>query len=288
MPIFIPYNFLGLPENISTYSTAKVAILPIPYDLTLSFQGGARNGPQAIIAASRQVETFDDDLGLDPSTIGIATMPELEQIVAGPDKMQAAIYEVCRRLLSDGKYVMSLGGEHSITAGLVKAHKDIYHDLSVLHIDAHSDLRDSYQGSKYSHACAMSRVAEMSQFMSVGIRSFCGEENEIKYADRIIRPAMLRNDPKIIEKIMAGLTENVYITVDLDAFDPAIMPAVGTPEPSGLTWEEVDKLIRMVSLEKKIVGADVVELSPRPGLDFADFAAARLVYKIIARSFFKE
>jgi agmatinase len=286
--MMIPYNFLGLPDELSDYATAKVAVLPIPYDLTLSYQGGSRLGPQAIIDASRQVETYDDDFGLDPSEIGIATLPELEQIVSGPEAMQKAIYDTSRRILAEGKYAMTLGGEHSITPALVKAHIEKYSNLSVLQIDAHSDLRDTYQESKYSHACAMSRVAELAPFMGVGIRSFKGGENEIKYRKNIIKMSEFRQNPKIYEIILAGLTENVYITIDLDGLDPAVMPSVGTPEPGGLSWDETMELIRRVSLNKKIIGADVVELSPRPGLNYADFTAAKLAYKVIARSFFKE
>jgi agmatinase len=286
--MMIPYNFLGLPDELSNYAKASAAVLPIPYDLTLSYLGGARLGPQAIIDASRQVETYDDDFGLEPCEIGIATLPELEQVVASPESMQTVIYETGKKILADGKYLLSLGGEHSITPALVKVHSEKYSKLSVLQIDAHSDLRDSYQGSKYSHACAMSRVAEIVPFTSVGIRSFKGGENEIKYRDRIIKMAEFRNNPKIYEKILAGLSENVYITIDLDGLDPAIMPSVGTPEPGGLSWDETMELIRQISQNKKIVGADVVELSPRPGLNYADFTAAKLAYKIIARSFFKE
>jgi agmatinase len=283
----VPYNFLALPDKLSSYKTAKAVILPIPYDLTLSFEIGSRLGPQAIISASRQVETYDDSLGLDPSEIGIATLPEMAQVVSGPEDMQKAIYLACLELLNDRKFVMALGGEHSITAGLVKAHKQKYPDLSVLQIDAHADLRDSYQGSKYSHACVMARVAEMTPFQAIGIRSFCGCENEAKYNCNIVRPFQLRNNPEIIEKSIAKLSENVYITIDLDGFDPSVMPAVGTPEPGGLSWDEVMNIISSLASRKKIVGADIVELSPRPGLIYADFTAAKLAYKVIARSFFK-
>lgn len=282
----VAHNFLGLTDDLSSYDSAKAVVWPIPYDLTLSYMGGARMGPAAIIAASRQVETYDHELGLDPSEIGIATMPELEQVAASPDLMQQAIMDSCLRLLGDGKFVLSLGGEHSITAALVAAHARHITRLSVLQIDAHTDLRDSYQGSRYSHACVMARVAEIVPFMAVGIRSYCGNENEKKYRERIVSSEEFRNNPEIIEKIMAGLTENVYITVDLDGFDPAVIPAVGTPEPGGLLWNEVGSLINKVASSRRIVGADVVELSPRPGLEYADFAAAKLAYKIIGRSFF--
>ena len=281
----MPFNFLGLPDRYSDYPTAKVVVLPIPYELTLSYEPGARFGPQAIIAASRQVETFDDELGVELSTLGIATYPEIEQVVASPEAMQDNIYYTCRDILEDNKFVLSLGGEHSITAALVKAHKEKYGKLSVVQIDAHTDLRDSYQGSRFSHACVMARVAEMTDFCSIGARSFSNADNERKYADRIMKPVRWRNRPADLEKCLAQLAENVYITIDLDGFDPSVMPAVGTPEPGGLTWDEVILILKTVTAAKKVVGADIVELSPRPGLTYADFTAAKLALKVIGYSF---
>jgi len=281
----LPFNFLGLPEEYATYSTAKVVILPIPYELTLSYESGTRFGPQAIIAASRQVETFDDELDVELSTLGIATSPEIEQTVEGPEAMQGKIYHKCLEILKDGKFVLALGGEHSITAALVRAHKEKYGKLSVIQIDAHTDLRDSYQGSRFSHACVMARVAEMADFCSIGIRSFSNDDNERKYADRIIKPRHWRNNPGHFEKCLAELAENVYITIDLDSLDPSIMPAVGTPEPGGLTWDDVISMLETITGCKKIVGADIVELSPRPGLTYADFTAAKLALKVIGYSF---
>jgi agmatinase len=280
----LPFNFLGLPEEYSTYSTAKVVILPIPYELTLSYESGTRHGPQAIINASRQVETFDDELGVELSNLGIATCPEIEQTVAGPEAMQGKIYSECHGILKDDKFILSLGGEHSITAALVKAHKEKFGRLSVIQIDAHTDLRDSYQGSKFSHACVMARVAEMTDFCSIGTRSFSNDKNEQKYADKIFRPRSWRDNPAGFEKCLAALAQNVYITIDLDGFDPSVMPAVGTPEPGGLSWDEVIILLRTITAAKKVVGADIVELSPRPGLTYADFTAAKLALKVIGFS----
>jgi agmatinase len=282
----VPFNFLALPDELSAYAAAKAVILPIPYDLTSSYEGGARLGPQAIIAASRQLETFDEEFGCDPSAIGIATLPELEQVVSGPQDMQEIIYKACRSILDDGKFVLSLGGEHSITAALVKAHKDKYPNLSVVQIDAHTDLRDLYQESKFSHACVMARVAEMAPFIAVGIRSFCGNENEKKYQANIVKLSQVRNNLEFFKKKVAELTENVYITIDLDALDPSVMPSVGTPEPGGLSWGEIMLIIELIMSNKKVIGADIVELSPRPGLTYADFTAAKLAYKVIAKSFF--
>ena len=283
----VPYNFMALDTELAAYESAKAVVLPIPYDLTVTHEAGTRNGPSAIINVSRQIETYDDDLKFDPSSIGIATLPEMDQVASGPEDMQKVIYDAAKQILNDGKYMLTLGGEHSITAALAKAHKEHHGELSVVQIDAHADLRDSYQGSKYSHACVMARVAEMTSFISIGVRSFCGCENEAKYESNIIRPRDLRKDFGIIQKSLAKLSENIYLTVDLDGLDPSIMPSVGTPEPGGLWWDEILGILDTIVASKKIVGADVVELSPRPGLTYADSTAARLAYKIIAKSFFK-
>ncbi len=263
-------------------------MLPIPYEATVSYGAGTRGGPQAIIMASRQVETYDREFSAEPCQVGIATLGELEQAAAGPEAMMQKIGQAARDILSDGKFLLSLGGEHSITSPLVQAHKDMYPNLTVLHIDAHSDLRPEYQGTKYSHASAMARVWEICDFVSVGIRSFSGSELETRAESegRIISPAAFR-EPGALSKILSLLSGDVYITFDLDGFDPSVMPAVGTPEPGGLLWDETLGLIKAVAGWKKIVGADIVELAPIAGLSYPDFAAARLAYKLISHSLWK-
>ncbi len=279
-----PENFLALDRELSGYENSRVAVLPIPYDATVSYGTGARNGPRAIIAASSQVETYDIDLDGDPCEIGIATLEAIRPESSGPEAMMEAIEETVSRIIGDGKFALSLGGEHSISSALVKAHSQKYSGLTVLQIDAHSDLRESYQGSRYSHACVMSRISEICDFAAVGIRSFCNSENE-KAAlrkGRIIDSARFKNNPESIPIILSMLSSDVYITFDLDGLDPSAMPAVGTPEPGGLCWEEAVRLLTAVGREKRIVGADVVELAPIPGLIYPDFTAARLAYKIIS------
>jgi len=278
-----PWNFLALDEKLSAYDSSKAVVLPIPYEGTVSYGTGTRLGPQAIIAASRQVETYDRQLDSEPCLKGIATLGELEQTAVSPEAMMDRIESIACPVLSDNKFLLTLGGEHSITGPLVKAHKSEFDNISVLQIDAHSDLRNEYQGTPYSHACVMSRVWEHCEFVSVGIRSFCGSENEKKALsqNRIFSPDDLRNHSDSISKILSMLTDHVYITVDLDGFDPSIIPAVGTPEPGGLLWHEVLNLIRQVGRDKEIIGADIVELSPIPGMVHPDFTAALLAYKII-------
>jgi agmatinase len=284
-----PWNFLALSEALSDYKTARAVVFPVPYEATVSYGGGARGGPQAIIAASRQVETYDRDFQAEPCSLGIATLGELEQVSSGPEAMMHKIEEAAGEILSDGKFLLSLGGEHSISPPLVKAHKARFPDLSVLHFDAHTDLRPEYQGTKYSHACALSRIWEICDFVSVGVRSFCGSENELKALSesRLLGARELHSDPYQLSNILSQLTDDVYITFDLDGFDPSVMPAVGTPEPGGLLWDETLEMIKTVAMIKNIVGADIVELAPIPGLSYPDFAAARLAYKIISYALWK-
>ncbi len=287
MTEFYPWNFLGLSEDLSDYGSSKVVVLPIPYDATVSYGDGARNGPRAIISASRQVETYDNDFGIEPCQVGIATTGELERESSGPEAMMIKIEKAASEIIDHGKFLLSLGGEHSITSPLVKVYKAKFPDLSVLQIDAHTDLREEYQGSRYSHACVMSRVGEICEFVSVGIRGFCNSENERKAIrdGRIIESRVFHKNPDVVSLILSLLTDRVYITFDLDGFDPSVMPAVGTPEPGGLLWDEAIELIMAVGRSKDIVGCDVVELAPIPGMIYPDFTAARLAYKLIGSAF---
>ena len=284
-----PWNFLALEDALSNYETARAVILPIPYEATVSYGAGTRNGPQAIISASRQVETYDHEFGATPCNVGIATLGELEQVSSGPDDMMLKIEKAAAGILDDGKFLLALGGEHSITPPLVKAHKARYPKLSVLQFDAHTDLRPEYQGTKFSHACAMARVWEICEFAAVGVRNFCGSEIEGKAQSqgRLLQANELHKNPRTISNILSLLTDDVYITFDLDGFDPSVMPSVGTPEPGGLLWDETLEIIRIVSKEKRIVGADIVELAPLPGIAYPDFAAAKLAYKIITYALWK-
>jgi agmatinase len=279
-----PWNFLALEEPLSNYETAKAVVLPIPYEATVSYGAGTRNGPQAIIAASRQVETYDNEFGATPCDVGIATLGELEQVSSGPDAMMRKIEEAAMGILADGKFLVALGGEHSIAPPLVRAHKANNPNMTVLQFDAHTDLRPQYQGSKNSHASAMARVMETCGFVGVGVRNFCGSDVEDRALSegRLIQASEFHKSPNVVSNILSLLSGDVYITFDLDGFDPSVMPAVGTPEPGGLYWDETLDLIREVARVKRIVGADIVELAPIPGLTYPDFAAARLAYKIIS------
>jgi len=271
-----PYNFGA--QKSQDFEKAKIVILPIPFDVTTSWRGGTREGPQAIITASRQLdEIFFKNNNSSP----IFTFEELELSVESVKVTILGVEEVVGNILNKNKFPFLLGGEHSITLGGVRALKKKYSNLSVLQLDAHPDLLDEYCGSKFTHACVMRRIKDLKiPAVQVGIRSIDPETREYIKKEKIKN---IFEAPKIpTEKILKGLSKNVYLTVDLDVFDTGIMPSVGTPVPGGLGWYEVLNLIEKVAKNKNIVGADVVELCPIPGFVAPDFLAAKLVYKIIS------
>ena len=281
----VPTNFLALGPQFSAYRSARFAVLPIPYDATTSFRAGSRHAPQAIIAASEHLESHDEELQAEFHKAGIATLEPLEHNVAGPEAMLEDVFRAARKVVRDGKFLIGLGGEHSITAGLVRAVATKYKKLSVLQIDAHLDLRDSYQQSPFSHACAMRRVLPFVEcVVPVGIRAVSAEEHRFcKKAG--IRPVTAREcfeSDDWVDAVLDRLGEQVYVTVDIDGFDPACAPGTGTPEPGGLDWYQVTSLLRAVAAEKTVVAADVVEVVPLPGQAVTEFLAARLAYKIMA------
>ena len=281
-PTGLPNNFGGLDQAFSELGTARTVVLPVPYDFTTTYQGGTRSGPRAILAASQNMELWDEEVGPIYRS-GIHTMPELEPAAEGPEAMVARVERAVTWILEQGKLPAILGGEHSITAGAVRAAVRRHPRLSVLQIDAHGDMRDTYLGTPHSHACVMRRVREQVPAASVGIRSMSEEEAEHLerhpvplWSVRRFRALQGRWDP-----ILAALTDEVFVTFDLDGLDPSILPATGTPEPGGLDWYEAVDLLRAVSQRARIVGFDVVELAPLPGQVASDFLAARLVYRLI-------
>ena len=280
---FLPFNFLGLPEEFSSYSKSKFVILPVPYEQTTSFKSGTRDGPSAIINASRQVEFFDEELRRESVQAGIHTFPEMFPTALGPEEMGQKIYQTTKKLLQDKKFVIMLGGEHSITYGCVKAYKERYPKLSVLQLDAHSDLRDSYQENKFSHACAMRRVGELCPVVGYGIRNISLEEYKWiqKKRIRLFYASEFKNKVTAPFEAVEQLSRDVYITIDLDFFDPGVVPAVGTPEPGGFYWPETLEFLRTVVESRNVVGLDVVELSPIPNQVVSEFLAAKLIYKLI-------
>lgn len=279
-----------------TYKNSKAVVLPVPYDKTSSYGKGADKGPQAVIAASPQMEFYDPEFGCETYTkYGLFTMPELKVGKLSPEKMVALVAKKYEELIKDGKFVGMLGGEHSITPGVMPALKKKYPKLSVLQWDAHGDLRNSYEGAKNSHACAIRRCYDhVDKIVQVGIRSICQEEAEFikerKIEDNIFSPRRFGLDQvtkqKSIKEIVSELSDDVYITIDLDGFDPSILPATGTPEPGGLGWYDCLDLMKAVFEKKNVVGFDVVELAPIKGFPASEFMAALLVYKLFNYKFF--
>jgi len=276
-------GFLGVDTE---YDAARVVLLPVPYDSTTSYVAGTRRGPQAIVEASHYVELHDEELGGDLTAAGIHTLPPLPPLVSGPSDMVDAVEAEVASHLECGKTLGLLGGEHSVTLGSVRAHLRRHPRLSVLQLDAHADLRDQYEGSPFSHACVMRRVRELVPAVQVGIRSLSAAESAHAKANAlpIVWAREVKRAPFDPARVIGGLTGEVYVTVDCDVFDSGMMPAVGTPEPGGLDWYDVVELLDAVSRARKIIGFDVVELSPIPGLVAPDFLAARLVYRLLALS----
>ncbi|MGA9049580.1 MAG: agmatinase [Dehalococcoidia bacterium] len=282
-----PGNFAGLPPKLSDLDTAKVCILPVPYDGTAEWHGGTRHGPKSIIEASYYLEMYDIELGKEICNIGIHTLPEIEPVLSGPEAIVDRVYQAVKSLLDQSKFVVMLGGEHSISFGAVKAFREKYNNLSVLQLDAHADLRDQYFGTKFSQACVMRRIIDLCPIAQVGIRSLSLEENKYIMSNKL-KPFFfeLAYSPSTVEKIIASLNDDVYLSIDLDVFDPSIMSAVGTPEPGGMDWGQVTSLLKTVAKSKNIVGFDVVELCPDQGPAACSFTAAKLVYKLLGYSFF--
>jgi agmatinase len=258
--------------------------VPAPFDQTTSYMPGTRFGPRAILEASRQVEFYDEELDLEPFRIGIATLGEVQvdplDCQAGLDRLEAVV----TTLADSGAVPFTLGGEHSLTIAPVRALRARYPDLSVLQLDAHLDLRAEYQGTKLSHASVMRRVRELGvPTVPVGIRSVSREEADYVHAEKapVFLAREIRQHGLPVEQILKVLGNPVYITIDLDAFDPAYVPGVGTPEPGGLTWEEGLRLLRAVCERRQVVGCDVVELCPIQGQHASDFFAAKLCNKLL-------
>jgi N1-aminopropylagmatine ureohydrolase len=276
-------NFAGLSSPFSDLSSSRVVILPVPYDSTTEWHSGARQGPQAIIEASQYLEFYDIELDREIHKVGIHTLPPVQPSFNSPERMAERVGRVASGVLNQEKLPVMLGGEHSLSLGMVQALKEKFRDICVLQLDAHADLRDEYLGTKYSHACVMRRICELCPIVQVGIRSLSLDEKLFLKKNKM-RPFYSSTSSSNLASFenMAGmLSDQVYVTIDLDVFDPAIMPAVGTPEPGGMQWYEVLRLLRHVTRNKKVIGFDVVELCPEGGNHSSAFLAAKLVYKLI-------
>lgn len=278
-------NFGGIAPEYCIYDKSPIVVLPVPFDATSTWIKGADKGPEAILEASANMELYDIETDSEVYLQGIYTAdpvtdPSSPEILA--DKVRARVLQ----FLDDDKFVVTLGGEHSVTIGVVQAYTQKYKDISVLQIDAHTDLRPEYEGSRFNHACVMSRVREMCPFVQVGIRSMDIIEKPFIFPDRIFYAKDITgSDKSWMDSVINRLSDKVYLTIDLDGFDPSILPATGTPEPGGLGYYDVIMLIKKLIQRKQLLGFDVVELCPTEGNKASDFLASKLIYQILSYQF---
>jgi agmatinase len=286
----LPMNFGGIEEaEYSNFEASRVLVLPVSYEGTVSFGTGTGTGAMAIVNASRNMELYEEETDAEVYKIGIHTLEEFKSRPT-PEMMMNDLYEHSKELLKSDKFLCMLGGEHSVSAPIIKAHAEKYHNLSILQIDAHADLRDEYDGTPHSHASIMARVVKDLTIpaVQVGIRSISADEaraideglpTKIFWAKDIV------GKTNWIEEAVDSLTDNVYLTIDIDGLDPSIMPTTGTPEPGGLGWYETLKLIKRLAKKRKVVGMDLVEYSYFENQDAPAFLCSKLVYKSLAYIF---
>jgi len=274
-------HFGDLPEEYSALENARVVVIPVPFDRTSTWLKGADKGPAAIIEASAHMELYDIETDSEVYKKGIFTAEPVDGQQL-PEDMVEMVAEQVQKYLENDKFVVVLGGEHSVSIGSARAHVVNNADITVLQLDAHSDLRDEYEGSRYNHACAMARIVELCPVVQVGIRSMDSSEKKALDTNRVIFARDIFTNKNWIEKVLSKLPENVYVTIDLDVFDPSIMPSTGTPEPGGLLWYDVLGLMRTVFEKRNVAGFDVVELCPDKRNKAPDFLAAKLIYKLLS------
>jgi agmatinase len=284
-----PMNFLGLKPPLSDFANARVLVWPVPFEKTVSYGAGAGEGPAAIIEASRYIELYDEDIDGETAQIGIHTLPAIDSNYE-PEEMMPLLEQRAAELIATNKFLCMLGGEHSISAPVVRAMFQKYPRLTVMQIDAHADLRDSYEGTPFSHASTMRRIVEVCPAVQIGIRSISTEEvlavptlnTQIFYAKDMTG----RSD--WVDRAVGSLTEDVYLTIDIDGLDSGLVPFTGTPEPGGLQWYEALNLIRHLARSRNIVGMDLVELCRPKGNNAASYLAAKLIYKTLGFIFERE
>jgi agmatinase len=277
------FNFGDIEHPFNDPDNAKITVLPVPYDLTTTYISGTRKGPQAILEATKHMELYDEELLKETYRVGIYTS---HPIPVEEEQPEAMLHQVSKSISSGfnkGRLQVLLGGEHSISLAPVQELLKVYPDMSVLQLDAHADLRNSYEGTPYNHACIGRRISERCPLVQAGVRSLSKEEADFKESSRVLTISALdfKSNKSSWDALLNGLTNNVYLTLDLDVLDPAIMPSVGTPEPGGLGWYETLSFLKKLSEKKRIVAFDVVELAPQPATIAPDFLAAKLTYRIM-------
>lgn len=277
-------NFLDIPFEFADPERASVHIIPVPYDKTSTYRKGADNGPQAIIDASAQIEWYDIETKSEPHRSGIHTQDPVLCDDEDPIQLAPLVRDRVAEVLEAKKFPVVLGGEHSVSIGAFQAVSERFDDLTILQIDAHGDTRETYQGSSHNHACVMARARELAPVIQIGIRAI--DQSEVDNLDPartfFAHTILDAPDQSWIDEVLALLGKHVYITIDLDGFDPSILPSTGTPEPGGLDWRTVNTLIHRVANASRVVGFDIVELCPEPTHHASDFIAAKLCFRVLA------
>jgi agmatinase len=281
---FLPHEvFAGLEPSYSNLEHARTVVLPVPYDGTSEWRAGSRHGPQAIIDASQYLELYDLEMDREVYRVGISTLPQLEPVLSSPRDMIDRVYAAVKGLIQRDKFILLLGGEHSLSLGAVRACKEAFPGLSVLQLDAHADLRNEYMGTKYGQACVMRRIFELCPICQVGLRSLSREEKQFLTHNKL-RPLYMSDlvsNEAYVGQMVDSLSEDVYVTIDVDVLDPSIMPAVGTPEPDGMSWRQVLDILEPVALHKHVVGFDLTEFCPAEGPGSCAYLLAKLAYRLI-------
>ena len=277
-------TYAGIPEEFSKIETSKVVLIPVPYDGTSTWQKGADKGPEAFLNASENMELYDIETDTEVYKNGIYLADAVTENTS-PESMVDAVHEITKSYIKKNKFVTLFGGEHSISIGSIRAFNECFDNLTVVQIDAHADLREEYEGSKCNHACAVYEASQNTNLIQVGIRSMDAIEKTVMDIDKVFFAHEMAQDDYWMENAIDLMTDNVFLTIDLDAFDPSIMPSTGTPEPGGLLWYETLEFLNKIFKEKNVVGFDIVELCPNPQEKSSDFLAAKLYYKMLSYKF---
>jgi agmatinase len=277
-------TYAGIPEEFSKIETSKVVLIPVPYDGTSTWQKGSDKGPEAFLQASENMELYDIETNSEVYKNGVFLADAVTEN-ASPEAMVKAVHNVTKSYIKKNKFVTLFGGEHSISIGSIRAFNECFNNLTVVQIDAHADLRKEYEGSACNHACAVYEASQNTNLIQVGIRSMDVIETTIMEKDKVFFAHELATDDYWMENAIDLMTDNVFLTIDLDAFDPSIMPSTGTPEPGGLFWYETLEFLQKIFKEKNVVGFDIVELCPNEKDKSSDFLAAKLYYKMLSYKF---
>ena len=282
-----PKTYAGIPEKYGKLENSKIVLISVPFDATSTWQKGADKGFEAFLDASENMELYDIETNSEVYKNGVFIDESINEKIS-PKKMVEQVHQLVKKYIIKDKFVTIFGGEHSISIGTIRAFKDCFKSLSVLHLDAHADLRDEYDGTEFNHACAVYEASKTTNLIQVGIRSMDISEKEVMNYDKVFFAEDIFYDESWQDQATEILSDNVFITLDVDVFDPSIMPSTGTPEPGGLLWNETISFLKKVFSEKNVVGFDIVELCPNPNNKAPDFMVAKLYYKMLSYKFIQD